>query len=272
MKLLDDTTPEARRVLIEVSRHMPLRRKLQLLDDAYRFGRSLHAAGCRLRNPHVTPHEIQADWIRHTAGDELARVFERSMNVQLQPPEQQRVIRIVIEAFEQMGIAYAVGGSQASSVHGIRRGTEDADITVEPFPGRDEEFASKFNADFYADAAMIRDAIRRRSSFNLLHLPTGFKVDVFIRKDRPFDLSVMSRRASVATEIDPQGAVYVSAEDIVLHKLEWFRLGGEISDRQWGDILGVLRVQGERLDNAYLDHWATELGVADLLQQAREQV
>src|ERR1051326_2086852 len=220
MKLLDDTPPEARRVLIEINRRMPVQRKLQLLDDAYRFGRSLHAAGCRLRSPGITPRQIHADWIRHTAGDALAEVFGRT-DVPLEPPEQQRVIRTVVDVFEQMGIAYAIGGSQASSVHGIRRGTEDADITVEPFPGREQEFASKFGSDYYADAPMIQDAIRRRASFNLLHWPTGFKVDVFIGKDRPFDHSVMTRRAIVTTETDPHGLVYVSPEDIILHKLEW---------------------------------------------------
>ena len=97
-------------------------------------------------------------------------------------------------------------------------------------------------------------------------------MDVFIRKDRPFEQSVMQRRR----ETEPEGMPgekfdVVSAEDIILLKLEWFRLGGEISDRQWSDVLGVLRQQGDRLDAAYMDFWATQLSVADLLQQAREQ-
>ena len=93
---------------------------------------------------------------------------------------------------------------------------------------------------------------------------------MFVRRDRPFELSMMRRRIPIAPPdaSEPPIAV-VSPEDIILLKLEWFRLGGEISDRQWSDILGVMRVQGGRLDEPYLDHWAEDLRVADLLARAR---
>ena len=97
-----------------------------------------------------------------------------------------------------------------------------------------------------------------------------FKVDVFVQKARPFDQNLLARRMT-RTDLDPSGrpVPILSAEDVLLHKLEWFRLGGETSDRQWGDVLGVLRVQAGRLDDGYLDRWAAELGVADLLAKAR---
>jgi hypothetical protein len=100
----------------------------------------------------------------------------------------------------------------------------------------------------------------------------GFKVDVFIRKDRPFDQSVMQRRRRVPLPDSPdQTLSLVTPEDIILLKLEWYRLGGESSDRQWGDVLGVFQVQAEKLDQAYLDRWAKELRVTDLLERVRRE-
>ena len=122
------------------------------------------------------------------------------------------------------------------------------------------------------DAESIRDAVRHRSSFNVIHLETMFKVDVFVRKQRPFDQAQFERRVAQVVATDPERTAYVaSPEDVVLAKLERFRLGGEVSDRQWRDVLGVLKVQGERLDLVYLRRWAAALKIADLLEQALAQ-
>ena len=127
-------------------------------------------------------------------------------------------------------------------------------------------------ADFYADDEMIRGAIEHRSSFNLIHLEAMFKVDVFIPKDRSFDRMQFNHRVEHVFAIEPdQKAFFTSAEDIILAKLDWYRLGNEVSDRQWRDILGVLKVQAGRLNMDYLHHWAAELNVADLLQRALKE-
>lgn len=187
--------------------------------------------------------------------------------------ESLQVLRDVLAVFRAMGIVHAVGGSIASSLYGTPRQTQDADIAVEPFPGREEEFTGRLGEPYYVDAESIRQAIRHRSSFNLIHRQVGFKVDVFIQKDRPFEQFAFRRRVEKLLTETPGDFVDVfSAEDIILLKLEWFRLGDEISDRQWGDILGVLRTQAGKLDDAYLDFWAAQLNVSDLLQRAREQV
>ena len=179
-------------------------------------------------------------------------------------------LRGVIEVMDFLGIRYAVGGSVASSVHGVPRYTVDADVTVEPFPGRESVFAGSFNpAEYYVDAGMIREAFRLESSFNIIDLRSVFKIDVFVKKSRPFDRTAFDRRVtSPLFGIADRKFDVVSAEDMILLKLEWYRLGNEISDRQWHDIQGVLKVQAERLDRDYLAHWAAELGVADLLDKA----
>ncbi len=115
----------------------------------------------------------------------------------------------------------------------------------------------------------MRTAAVERRSFNLIHLATMFKIDVFVSKGRPFDRSAAERaRRHVIDDETPDGGFFVaSAEDTVLAKLEGFRLGGETSERQWWDIVGVLRV-GADADRAYMNRWSAALGVSDLLERA----
>jgi hypothetical protein len=180
------------------------------------------------------------------------------------------VVQEVVAALDRLQVRYAVGGSWASSLLGKPRLTHDADITVDPFPGKETTFCASFGEDYYVSLPMIQDAIRRRSSFNIIHWPSGFKVDLFVRKDRPFEVSVLARRR-VHPLSEGQSLTLVSPEDVILLKLEWYRLGGGTSERQWDDILGVFQVQAGKLDQAYLTHWAADLGVSDLLQRARQE-
>lgn len=184
-----------------------------------------------------------------------------------------RVILKVVKVFEHLGINYLIGGSLASAVYGTIRATLDVDMVADINPYQVPKFVSLLQGEFYIDEDMILDAIKHVSSFNLIHLESMFKVDVFILKQRPFDLNQMQRRIAQVVGDPIEEKVYFStSEDIILAKLDWFRAGGEISERQWLDILGVLSVQGDRLDINYLQKWAEVLGVKDLLQKARQEV
>jgi hypothetical protein len=272
MKLLDDTSPEARKVLTECYRRMSPARKWQMIEDANLTARLIHAAAVRSRIPSATNEEVHADWLRLLAGRPLKPVLELTPMFGVSS-ESLNVVREVVAILRSMEIEHALGGSFASSYHGNPRQTKDADITVEPFAGRETEFVAQLGPAYYANVESIREANRERSSFNIIHTVAGFKVDLFVRKDRPFELSALRRRVWRLLSEDSADRIEVhSPEDTILQKLEWFRLGGEISDRQWGDILGVLRVQAGALDDAYLDHWAKELNVDDLLREARQQV
>ena len=175
----------------------------------------------------------------------------------------------VIETLEDLGIPYHLGGSVASSVHGTPRQTRDIDLAVDLPLSAVPALVGRLQGEFYLDDERIRMAVQRRASFNLIHLGTGLKIDMFVRKGEPFDRSEFQRHAPYRLMEDPPRDVMVSsAEDIILRKLRWYRDGNEVSERQWSDILGVLKAQGERLDREYLRYWAGELGVEDLLQRA----
>jgi hypothetical protein len=186
--------------------------------------------------------------------------------------ESTRITLLVTHALEQIGIPYAVGGSLASSLHGVMRSTLDVDIVADMRIEHIPALVAALSKEFYADEEMMKDAINHRSGFNLIHYETAFKVDIFIRKLRSFDQMQLARRKKSIIATDPEESIYVvSPEDIVLSKLEWYRMGGEVSDRQWGDILGVLKTRRGELDLEYLREWARELKVSDLLIRALKE-
>lgn len=123
---------------------------------------------------------------------------------------------------------------------------------------------------YYADADMMREAINEEASFNLIHLATMLKVDVFVCKSTPWDIEAFSRKVRRSLDLTGDGPEFdlTTAEDIVLHKLAWYRLGGGVSERQWRDAVGVIAVQADILDRRYLMRWVSSLGLSDLLGRA----
>ena len=187
-------------------------------------------------------------------------------------PEQITVTALVTDALEALGVPYAIGGSFASALHGVMRATMDVDLIADLRREHVAPLVQALGEVFYADALMMHGAISQRRSFNLIHLASMFKVDVFVARSREFDRAQLARRQLYLLSERPECVAYVtSAEDTVLAKLEWYRSGGEISERQWSDALGVLQVQGGRLDLTYMRHMADGLGVRDLLERAIQE-
>ena len=175
----------------------------------------------------------------------------------------------LLALLDRMKIPYLVGGSVASSAHGVPRTTLDVDLVVDLRPEQIEEFAGELRGDFYADAEMIREAFARGRAANLIHLGTAWKFDLFPLQRDEYSRTSFARRSFREVRPDGKEAVecaVASAEDTILRKLEWYRAGGETSERQWGDLRGVCQAARDRLDLAYMRKWAAELKVGDLLE------
>jgi hypothetical protein len=179
------------------------------------------------------------------------------------------VFALLRGALEAASVRYAIGGSWASTAFGEPRFTNDVDIladfTVENITG----FLADLPATFFADPEEILSAIRAGRPFNVIYMPMAFKFDFFPAAAFPLGFEELDRAIWVpGSGLSESPAPFVTPEDILLAKLHWFRLGGEISEVQWRDIQGIVRNRGVSLDRQYLAHGAEKLGVVVLLERA----
>jgi hypothetical protein len=183
--------------------------------------------------------------------------------------EEEAVGRLV-RRLEELGIPYMVAGSVASSHHGVPRATNDADVVIDPTREALDVLVAGLLADgYYVDARIAQEALRARRLFNVIDPETAFKVDLIIRKERPFSREEFARRER--RDLGGLAASIATPEDTILSKLEWARKAGG-SERQLTDALGVLQVCGERIDRPYVDRWAAVLGVEGLWRELLRQV
>jgi hypothetical protein len=173
----------------------------------------------------------------------------------------------VADALDALGVPYYLAGSVISSLHGVARATADVDVVAALRQVHATAFAAQLADEYYADADVIADAIRRRAMFNVIHLATMMKVDVYVAATEFASALARHRLDSLVHTPDARQFSVATPEDVILHKLTWFRDGGQVSDRQWNDVVGVLRVQRD-IDLAFLRDWAVRLEVADLLERA----
>ena len=176
----------------------------------------------------------------------------------------------IINVFDEMGISYYLCGSLASSAYGLSRTTQDIDLVSDISMGHVNSFVEKLKEKYFIDAEMLRNAIKSETSFNLIHLDTMFKIDIFILKVDPYSKTSFNRiqEDSLDQGKDSLKIFISSPEDVILSKLIWFKLGSEISERQWLDILGVIKIQGDNLDKEYLIQWSKQRDIYDLLRKA----
>jgi hypothetical protein len=180
------------------------------------------------------------------------------------------ILEPVVKTFEELGVLYYVSGSVASSAYGIARATLDVDLVSNLQSHQVNLLVEKLKPAYFIDSGMIYDAIKTRSSFNIIHLDSMMKIDVFILIDKPYPQKAFERKRidTLDDETDSIKMYLCSPEDIILNKLEWYKAGNQVSERQWLDVLGVIKVQGDSLELEYIKRWAKELDVLDLLEKA----
>ena len=175
----------------------------------------------------------------------------------------------VAAILNRLDIPYLIGGSVASTLMGEMRATEDVDIVVDLTIEKVVPLLQSLQPRFYVSEEAVQDAIRFKRSFNMIDNESLGKVDIFILKDNPFPQIEFQRRRSQLVRQNPdQMLVLPTPEDIILQKLVWYRMTKNESQRQWRDVLGVLKLQGDRLDFDYLQKWGVELSLSDLLETA----
>lgn len=180
----------------------------------------------------------------------------------------EEILQLILSRLDQCGIPYMITGCFASNMHGVPRSTYDADVVIEGDRESLKEFIQSLGSEFYSSVEAADEALTRQQMFNVVHLETGFKVDFIIKKARPFSVEEFSRRERA--NYFGQLRWFATPEDVILAKLEWSKMGD--SERQFTDALNVARVQGATLDRSYLEKWATELGIRDLLERLLQEL
>lgn len=178
------------------------------------------------------------------------------------------VLSLVASVLDQQRITYVLVGSLASSMHGMYRSTAAIDIVADVRSEQVIPLLTALQKDFYVDEKAVRDAIDRKQSFNAIHFDSVFKIDIFIPKSDEFSKKQIERRELKKLSPDLDQMIYVATADTILAKLRWYDSGGRVSDAQWRDVFGILGASSKKLDLDYLNDWAANLGITDLLEKA----
>lgn len=266
-----DTAPWAEAMLIEHWRSLsPVARYDALVGDL-RTVRFMMRAGARMQHPAASNAEVDRMVAIAWLGTDVERLIEPiAPNIEARPmddPDPYTVAARVTEALEALGVPHVVVGSLASIAFGEPRLTRDGDLVADLKLGHVSAFVAALAPDFFIDVEALREAVRSQRHFNILHRTTMFKIDVFPCASA-FNRSGIQR--AIRIERVGHHMPVATPEDCLLAKLQWYRLGNEVSDQQWRDILGIMVIRANALDDAYLDRWAGVLGVADLLARARD--
>lgn len=267
-----DTSIDAEMYLFGLWRQMDLPQKEKLLLRVFKKAAIFTLTGLKSLYPNASPQEIRYHYVRKRLGIDVAELLKSTtFDQELMIEDPIYLARKVAVLLESLNIPYYIGGSVASSLQGEVRFTEDLDLVVSIQPNQTQSILNVFSKDFYISEIAVDDAMRgRTSSFNIIDLETTEKADIFVMWNDAFAHSKMERRQLYIPVNRPASeAIYLcSPEDTVLQKLVWYRMTKNESQRQWRDVLGVLKIQGDRLDFGYLQKWAEELSLSDLLETA----
>ena len=185
------------------------------------------------------------------------------------PGEIGEALAAVARAFAALAVRWAIGGSVASAAHGEPRATNDVDVVALLTEQDARALVQQLGADFYADADAAADAARRHSSFNVIDNRSFIKIDVFVPPPGPLGAGQLDRLQMLQILPGVGALPILGPEDVILQKLRWYELGGGVSDRQWRDIVSVLRIAREAIDFEYLVDVASHHGLGVVLARAQ---
>ena len=272
-----DTSIEADVLMFQLLRQLTPQQKVQRTCAFNQSVRRLAISGIESQYPNATKAKVRQEFIKRCLGADWIEVLSDSRSWgELVIADPIELARKIADILLPLNIPYVVGGSVASSLLGENRSTQDLDLVIDLEARTAQRLIDAMSGEFYISSSAVTEAIAksktapRESSFNVIYLPSMEKADIFVMSsDDPFSTSVMGRRQLFPISgLQEEGIYIYSPEDIVLQKLSWYKIIPGGSQKQWRDVLGVLKVQGERLDLAYLNQWAVTLKLTDLLSGA----
>lgn len=268
-----DTSIEAEVIQFSLWQRMGLNKRLALASATSKSCKQLTLSSLKKRHPQLPQSSLKREFVKATLGEEFTHILTL-LETGLVIEDPIWLAAKIGKILDELSIPYYVGGSIASSAHGEPRSTLDADIAVSIGEDRARLLIEAMQPEFYISSTSVAEALSgRMTTFNVIHLETSIKADIYlIRLNNEYERSQLARRQRYSSDDRPELNFYIcTPEDIVLQKLVWYRIGRRQSDKQWRDILGVLKLQGENLDLAYLQHWAERLNLTQLLTQARTE-
>lgn len=269
--LTQDTSDAAHQRYIENIRAMSPVQRLAAAGDLSRRALAQALWVIQRQHPEINAQEARLILLDRLYGQtvaELVRAWPAPTEEPVMPETFYDAITPVIDLLEELDLAHYIGGSVASITYGIPRSTMDVDLAVQMTQSHVGPFVQRLAPQYYLDAQAIHEAIRQKSSFNLIPQHGPIKIDIFVPAQTPFIRSVFERVAYVPIAPDaPRPYCLPTAEDIILLKLQWYVLGNMVSNNQRNDVIGMLQTQAGRLDLAYLRRWAAFLKLSNLFTQ-----
>ncbi len=262
-----DTTPSAETRQIEFFRARTPETRLALAFELTAFAVAASRAAIRRAHPHLSELEHARLLVALQFDPQRAAQIRRAPSLEGTVAFPAAIIPVA-DAFDQIQVPYYITGSIAGTAYSLPRTTNDVDIVAALQARHVDAFVSMLESDYYVDRSSVLEAIARHGSFNMTHQATGINIDVFIPADRPFDQEQFARARGHVLPGVSREVNLASAEDVLLNKLRWYELGNRVSDVQWRDVQGIIRVQGENLDISYLRRWAADLNLGGLLEAA----
>lgn len=272
----EDTSIDADVLMFQLLRELTPQQKAQRVRHFNQSTRKLILIGIKNQYPNSCLSWVRQELIRRRLGEKWIKILglkiiESEIEEQWMILDPLELAYRIAALFETLNIPYLVGGSVASSLLGESRSTQDLDLVISISLSQAPQLIQALTEDFYISESAVIEAINLRRSFNIIHLKSMEKVDIFVIGDDGFSRSKMSRRQIYRIDDSETGIYIYSSEDIILQKLSWYKLSATESQKQWRDVLGVLKVQGERLDFNYLNRWAEILKLQPLLESALQQ-
>jgi hypothetical protein len=269
-----DTTIDAELYLFDRWKQMDFDQKEKLMLKIFKKASIFTLTGIKTLYPNALPNEIRYHYLKKRFGADIAELLTKLSDNELMIEDPIYLARKISALLDLLNIPYYIGGSVASSFQGEVRFTEDIDLVINIQSNQVQSILNAFSKDFYISDTALNDAISgRTSSFNVIDFETVEKADMFVMRNDAFAISKMERR-QLYTPVNrsESDAIYLcSPEDTILQKLVWYRMTKNESQRQWRDVLGVLKLQGDRLDFDYLQKWSIELNLRELLKTAYTQ-